>query len=299
MSITTSSTNRNYTLSLSQRNKTKKLIKSVSACNVYDSIYNKNNQKITFQSKTRNKNNEQNLLKYTSSENGCSNLKLTFNSTFHITNLKSKLNKFQNNKTKFMENFFRRKKNIDENIKINKNKNINKTYNSQYLYKYSNKKINYNKTVIKSHNLLNIKQYNSKTNNIKQSIKINKIKGKVEFENKLYKKNNNSITKKLIRSSSVKLNNRLNTFNNKKIENNLLQHLNISLSDSSKKLGKLKKNYYLIDNINSNRNNNSNINDYFLIKDLDGPENIHFILVNIIQKGKQQMSQLSSKFNEN
>ena len=299
MSITTSSTNRNYTLSLSQRNKTKKLIKSVSACNAYDSIYNKNNQKILFQSKTRNKNNEQNLLKYTSSENGCSNLKLTFNSTFHITNLKSKLNKFQNNKTKFMENFFRRKKNIDENIKINKNKNINKTYNSQYLYKYSNKKINYNKTVIKSHNLLNIKQYNSKTNNIKQSIKINKIKGKVEFENKLYKKNNNSITKKLIRSSSVKLNNRLNIFNNKKIENNLLQHINISLSDSSKKLGKLKKNYYLIDNINSNRNNNSNINDYFLIKDLDGPENIHFILVNIIQKGKQQMSQLSSKFNEN
>ena len=299
MSITTSSTNRNYTLSLSQRNKTKKLIKSVSACNAYDSIYNKNNQKILFQSKTRNKNNEQNLLKYTISENGCSNLKLTFNSTFHITNLKSKLNKFQNNKTKFMENFFRRKKNIDENIKINTNKNINKTYNSQYLYKYSNKKINYNKTVIKSHTLLNIKQYNSKTNNIKQSIKINKIKGKVEFENKLYKKNNNSITKKLIRSSSVKLNNRLNTFNNKKIENNLLQHLNISLSDSSKKLGKLKKNYYLIDNINSNRNNNSNINDYFLIKDLDGPENIHFILVNIIQKGKQQMSQLSSKFNEN
>jgi hypothetical protein len=36
----------------------------------------------------------------------------------------------------------------------------------------------------------------------------------------------------------------------------------------------------------------------FLIKNLEGPENIHFILVNLIQNGNEKMYRLSTKFKE-
>ena len=289
MSSTTTATNRNNT-SLTRRNINNHLIKSSSTTNIQESIKDNFLQKVSsFKFKTRN--HEKKILKSNNSEKDYKNIKYSFNYSFHNINVGEKnKNIFKINNNKNLKNCFQRKKKTNENTKFKLKKNLNQTFFPQHFNKYSNKNFSFKVIEIERNKLFNTKKSVSKLKSVKQFIKLNKDKSKsnLEFENIFQKKFKNSMFKK-IRCSSLVLNER----NKKKIEYSNSKILNISLSNNN--LEKLKKKYNL--NIN-NTSFNRIINDINIEKDLEGPEHIHFLLVDLIQKGKKKMNELSSKFNE-
>lgn len=302
MNTTSTSTNRNNS-SLSRRNKSNNLIKSSSATNIHESVNKNYLPKISsFKSKTRNKN-EKSFLKSNSTEYNNSNIKYSFNYSFHITNIGEKnKNIVKINNNKFIKHFFQRKKKINENAKIKQNNsklNLNKTFFSQNLNKFTNKKFIFKVPEIGRNKFITMKKTMTKVNSVRQPLKFNKNKSKsnLEFENELHKQLNNSILKKISRCSSTKFNNKIK---NKIKENEKIniENLNISESNSINNLQKLEKKYNL--NItNSSLNYNGIMNEFILEKDIEGPEHIHLLLVDLIQKGRKKMNELSSKFDEN
>ena len=84
---------------------------------------------------------------------------------------------------------------------------------------------------------------------------------------------------------------------NKK-ENIYLNNLNISSSNSINDLNKEKKNNNDNNNLSYNNNCINTVqNDILSERDLEGPEIIHFSLVELIQKGNKKMNALANKFN--
>ena len=202
------------------------------------------------------------------------------------------------NNNKFVKTLYQRKK-IGEIIKVNKNSNSKKNnissnekiFNSQKLNKYSKKNFNNKVKEIGKTKLLKLKQIGMTVNSVRHSIKLNKEKQKenIEFENELYKNINteNEINKKSFRCLSSKVIN--------KKENIYLNHLNISSSNSVNDINKEKK-----ENNDLSYNNNCITtvqNELLSERDLEGPEIIHFSLVELIQKGNKKMNALANQFN--
>ena len=290
----------------------KNLLKSSSASIVKKSNYENYLEKISsFKHKTRNKIKNQNInicstetefknTKFTTSFNNTNNNNISVNKnianniSFRIINHSSNI--YNNNK--FVKTLYQRKK-IGEIIKVNKNSNSKKNnissnekiFNSQKLNKYSKKNFNNKVKEIGKTKLLKLKQIGMTVNSVRHSIKLNKEKQKenLEFENELYKniKTENEINKKSFRCLSSKVIN--------KKENIYLNHLNISSSNSVNDINKEKK-----ENNDLSYNNNcinTVQNDILSERDLEGPEIIHFSLVELIQKGNKKMNALANKFN--
>ena len=290
----------------------KNLLKSSSASIVKKSNYENYLEKISsFKHKTRNKIKNQNInicstetefknTKFTTSFNNTNNNNISVNKnianniSFRIINHSSNI--YNNNK--FVKTLYQRKK-IGEIIKVNKNSNSKKNnfssnekiFNSQKLNKYSKKNFNNKVKEIGKTKLLKLKQIGMTVNSVRHSIKLNKEKQKenLEFENELYKniKTENEIEKKSFRCLSTKLIN--------KKENIYLNHLNISSSNSVNDINKEKK-----ENNDLSYNNNCITtvqNELLSERDLEGPEIIHFSLVELIQKGNKKMNALANQFN--
>ena len=290
----------------------KNLLKSSSASIVKKSNYENYLEKISsFKHKTRNKIKNQNInicstetefknTKFTTSFNNTNNNNISVNKnianniSFRIINHSSNI--YNNNK--FVKTLYQRKK-IGEIIKVNKNSNSKKNnissnekiFNSQKLNKYSKKNFNNKVKEIGKTKLLKLKQIGMTVNSVRHSIKLNKEKQKenIEFENELYKNINteNEINKKSFRCLSSKLIN--------KKENIYLNHLNISSSNSVNDINKEKK-----ENNDLSYNNNCITtvqNELLSERDLEGPEIIHFSLVELIQKGNKKMNALANQFN--
>ena len=290
----------------------KNLLKSSSASIVKKSNYENYLEKISsFKHKTRNKIKNQNInicstetefknTKFTTSFNNTNNNNISVNKnianniSFRIINHSSNI--YNNNK--FVKTLYQRKK-IGEIIKVNKNSNSKKNnissnekiFNSQKLNKYSKKNFNNKVKEIGKTKLLKLKQIGMTVNSVRHSIKLNKEKQKenLEFENELYKniKTENEINKKSFRCLSSKVIN--------KKENIYLNHLNISSSNSVNDINKEKK-----ENNDLSYNNNCITtvqNELLSERDLEGPEIIHFSLVELIQKGNKKMNALANKFN--
>ena len=290
----------------------KNLLKSSSASIVKKSNYKKYIEKISsFKHKTRNKIKNQNInicstetefknTKFTTSFNNTNNNNISVNKnianniSFRIINHSSNI--YNNNK--FVKTLYQRKK-IGEIIKVNKNSNSKKNnissnekiFNSQKLNKYSKKNFNNKVKEIGKTKLLKLKQIGMTVNSVRHSIKLNKEKQKenIEFENELYKNINteNEINKKSFRCLSSKVIN--------KKENIYLNHLNISSSNSVNDINKEKK-----ENNDLSYNNNCITtvqNELLSERDLEGPEIIHFSLVELIQKGNKKMNALANQFN--
>ena len=290
----------------------KNLLKSSSASIVKKSNYEKKKKKISsFKHKTRNKIKNQNInicstetefknTKFTTSFNNTNNNNISVNKnianniSFRIINHSSNI--YNNNK--FVKTLYQRKK-IGEIIKVNKNSNSKKNnissnekiFNSQKLNKYSKKNFNNKVKEIGKTKLLKLKQIGMTVNSVRHSIKLNKEKQKenLEFENELYKniKTENEINKKSFRCLSSKVIN--------KKENIYLNHLNISSSNSVNDINKEKK-----ENNDLSYNNNCITtvqNELLSERDLEGPEIIHFSLVELIQKGNKKMNALANQFN--
>ena len=289
----------------------KNLLKSSSASIVKKSNYENYLEKISsFKHKTRNKIKNQNInicstetefknTKFTTSFNNTNNNNISVNKnianniSFRIINHSSNI--YNNNK--FVKTLYQRKK-IGEIIKVNKNSNSKKNnikiFNSQKLNKYSKKNFNNKVKEIGKTKLLKLKQIGMTVNSVRHSIKLNKEKQKenLEFENELYKniKTENEIEKKSFRCLSSKLIN--------KKENIYLNNLNISSSNSINDLNKEKKNNNDNNNLSYNNNCINTVqNDILSERDLEGPEIIHFSLVELIQKGNKKMNALANKFN--
>ena len=294
----------------------KNLLKSSSASIVQKSSYNNYLCKITSsKNKTRNKNNNSNFklssteieqknsknnnLLYNNTSNIPQNKKLANNISFKIINHSSKNS--NNINKKFVKTLYQRKK-IGEIIKVNtnntsniksKNKNIsnNKLYNSEQLTKNNNNFNNKVKEIGKT-KLFNLKHIGITVNSVRHSIKLNKEKKvNYEFENELYKNNteNSQIEKITTRCLSSKL------INNK--NNIILNNLNFSSSNSVKDLNKLEKKESN-NKVTTSYNNCTTTQNEVLIseRDLEGPENIHFSLVELIQKGNKKMNDLANQF---
>jgi hypothetical protein len=290
----------------------KNLLKSSSASIVKKSNYENYLEKISsFKHKTRNKIKNQNInicstetefknTKFTTSFNNTNNNNISVNKnianniSFRIINHSSNI--YNNNK--FVKTLYQRKK-IGEIIKVNKNSNSKKNnissnekiFNSQKLNKYSKKNFNNKVKEIGKTKLLKLKQIGMTVNSVRHSIKLNKEKQKenLEFENELYKniKTENEINKKSFRCLSSKVIN--------KKENIYLNHLNISSSNSVNDINKEKK-----ENNDLSYNNNCITtvqNELLSERDLEGPEIIHFSLVELIQKGNKKMNALANQFN--
>ena len=283
----------------------KNLLKSSSASIVKKSNYENYLEKISsFKHKTRNKINstetEFKNTKFTTSFNNTNNNNISVNKnianniSFRIINHSSNI--YNNNK--FVKTLYQRKK-IGEIIKVNKNSNSKKNnfssnekiFNSQKLNKYSKKNFNNKVKEIGKTKLLKLKQIGMTVNSVRHSIKLNKEKQKenIEFENELYKNINteNEINKKSFRCLSSKVIN--------KKENIYLNHLNISSSNSVNDINKEKK-----ENNDLSYNNNCITtvqNELLSERDLEGPEIIHFSLVELIQKGNKKMNALANQFN--
>ena len=290
----------------------KNLLKSSSASIVKKSNYENYLEKISsFKHKTRNKIKNQNInicstetefknTKFTTSFNNTNNNNISVNKnianniSFRIINHSSNI--YNNNK--FVKTLYQRKK-IGEIIKVNKNSNSKKNnissnekiFNSQKLNKYSKKNFNNKVKEIGKTKLLKLKQIGMTVNSVRHSIKLNKEKQKenIEFENELYKNINteNEINKKSFRCLSSKVIN--------KKENIYLNHLNISSSNSVNDINKEKK-----ENNDLSYNNNCITtvqNELLSERDLEGPEIIHFSLVELIQKGNKKMNALANQFN--
>ena len=289
----------------------KNLLKSSSASIVKKSNYENYLEKISsFKHKTRNKIKNQNInicstetefknTKFTTSFNNTNNNNISVNKnianniSFRIINHSSNI--YNNNK--FVKTLYQRKK-IGEIIKVNKNSNSKKNnissnekiFNSQKLNKYSKKNFNNKVKEIGKTKLLKLKQIGMTVNSVRHSIKLNKEKQKenLEFENELYKniKTENEINKKSFRCLSSKVIN--------KKENIYLNHLNISSSNSVNDINKEKK-----ENNDLSYNNNCITtvqNELLSERDLEGPEIIHFSLVELIQKGNKKMNDLANQF---
>ena len=294
----------------------KNLLKSSSASIVQKSNYDNYLNKITsFKNKTRNKNknsnfklsfseieqkNPKNNILYNNSNNISGNKKLANNISFKIINHSSK-NSCNINK-KFVKTLYQRKK-IGEIIKVNtnntskiisqnKNTSNNKIHNSEKLtknYKNFNNKI---KEIGKT-KLFNLKQIGITVNSVRHSVKLNKEKKvNYEFENELYKNNteNFDIEKITTRCLSSKLINSKN--------NIILNNLNFSSSNSVKDLSKLEKKDSNNKITTSYNNCTTSTQNEILTseRDLEGPEIIHFSLVELIQKGNKKMNDLANQF---
>ena len=309
---TSSSSNKIIDSSLNKKKLNKNLLKSSSASIVKNLNYENYLEKISsLHHKTRNKIKNSNIniystetefknTKFTTSFNNTNNNNISVNKnianniSFRIINHSSNI--YNNNK--FVKTLYQRKK-IGEIIKVNKNpkskkNNISsneKIFNSQKLNKYSKKNFNNKVKEIGKTKLLKLKQIGMTVNSVRHSIKLNKEKQKenLEFENELYKniKTENEINKKSFRCLSSKVIN--------KKENIYLNHLNISSSNSVNDINKEKK-----ENNDLSYNNNCITtvqNELLSERDLEGPEIIHFSLVELIQKGNKKMNALANQFN--
>ena len=295
----------------------KNLLKSSSASIVQKSNYDNYLYKITsFQNKTRNKNNnsnfklssteieqknsKNNIILYNNPNNILGNQKLANNISFKIINHSSKNSNYINKK--FVKTLYQRKK-FGEIIKVNtnntskitsntKNTSNNKLYNSEKLTK-NNKKFNNKAKEIGKTKLFNLKHIGVTVNSVRHSVKLNKEKKvNYEFENELYKNNteNSKTEKNTTRCLSSKL------INNK--NNIILNNLNFSSSNSVKDLSKLEKKDSNNKITTSYNNCTTSTQNEILTseRDLEGPEIIHFSLVELIQKGNKKMYDLANQF---
>ena len=314
---TSSSSNKIIDSSLNKKKLNKNLLKSSSASIVKNLNYENYLEKISsLHHKTRNKIKNSNIniystetefknTKFTTSFNNTNNNNISVNKnianniSFRIINHSSKV--YNNYNNKFVKTLYQRKK-IGEIIKVNTNsKNNNsqsssneKLFNSQKINKFTKKNFNSKVKEIGKNKLLNLKQIGMTVNSVRHSIKLNKEKQKenLKFENELYKniKTENEIEKKSFRCLSSKLIN--------KKENIYLNNLNISSSNSINDLNKEKKNNNDNNNLSYNNNCINTVqNDILSERDLEGPEIIHFSLVELIQKGNKKMNALANKFN--
>ena len=310
------STSSNRIIEKPQKKKTNNhLLKSSSASIVQKTNYNNYLDKISsFKDKTRNKNKNLNSkISSTETENKNYKYNFTFNNSNNISINKNIANnisfkvinhssKNSNNNNKFLKTIYQRK-NIGEIIKVNTNsnpKNNNnlkispnqKIFNSQKINKLTKKSFENKVKEIGKKKLLKLKQIGTTVNSVRHSIKLNKEKQKInlEFENELYKNNitdNSQIEKKSTRCLSSK--------SISKKENKYLNNLNISSSNSVKDLYNLEKKYN--DKVTSSYNNfTTTLQNEILYsdRDLEGPEIIHFSVVELIQKGNRKMEDIAN-----
>ena len=309
------STSSNRIIDLPQKKKNNNhLLKSSSASIVQKTNYNNYLDKLSsFKNKTRNKNKNLNSkISPTETENNNYKYNFTFNISNNISINKNIANnisfkvinhssKNSNNNNKFLKTIYQRK-NIGEIIKVNTNSNSKnnnskispnqKIFNSQKINKLSKKCFENKAKVNGKSKLLKLKQIGTTVNSVRHTIKLNKEKQKInlEFENELYKNNitdNSKNEKKTTRCLSSK--------SISKKENIYLNNLNISSSNSVKDLYNLEKKDN--DKVTTSYNNcTTTVQNEILYsdRDLEGPEIIHFSVVELIQKGNRKMEDIAN-----
>ena len=239
---------------------------------------NRNLQSHNSNSKKKNNNKKSSIKKISTSVN--SSLKISSFSKFSSS--LNKINKIPNQKKnsfKFPINqFLSRKKNYSDDKKIRKR--------------------NFNEMKTSSNSSFSSNFFNQKFSN--SSKKHNKYKPKLYKRNKTFFTSNNSLSSEnfsAISSTSVnnikiyyngflqkkKNNNNINNNNNNnkknKIEKSIQSQSNV-ISTSQSTLTKKKTK-----SLNTNTNL-SNENDVIIIKNIDTPEELHFLYINILQNGK-------------
>jgi len=240
---------------------------------------NRNLQSHNSNSKKKNNNKKSSIKKISTSVN--SSLKISSFSKFSSS--LNKINKIPNQKKnsfqKFpINNFLSRKKNYSDDKKIRKR--------------------NFNEMKTSSNSSFSSNFFNQKFSN--SSKKHNKYKPKLYKRNKTFFTSNNSLSSEnfsAISSTSVnnikiyyngflqkkKNNNNINNNNNNnkknKIEKSIQSQSNV-ISTSQSTLTKKKTK-----SLNTNTNL-SNENDVIIIKNIDTPEELHFLYINILQNGK-------------
>ncbi len=309
------STSSNRIIDLPQKKKNNNhLLKSSSASIVQKTNYNNYLDKLSsFKNKTRNKNkNFNSKISPTETENNNYKYNFTFNISNNISINKNIANnisfkvinhssKNSNNNNKFLKTIYQRK-NIGEIIKVNTNSNSKnnnskispnqKIFNSQKINKLTKKCFENKVKENGKSKLLKLKQIGTTVNSVRHTIKLNKEKQKInlEFENELYKNNitdNSKNEKKTTRCLSSK--------SISKKENIYLNNLNISSSNSVKDLYNLEKKDN--DKVTTSYNNcTTTVQNEILYsdRDLEGPEIIHFSVVELIQKGNRKMEDIAN-----
>jgi hypothetical protein len=162
---------------------------------------------------------------------------------------------------------------------------------------------NSNKSKVIKENIIVKKIYQSDNKN--NNKKINKINyptsPSITDRNKISNKKSNNTSKKLntLKKSDSNIIEIIEKKYNILFNNNLNENINTNNKIISSR-NSIKGNYISIKNDNEfTKTNNLNSKNVKKIDELEGPENIHFSLVELIQKGRKKMEEIVDKLNNN